>query len=124
MTSEEEIWRQSLGLPGKSNYIQESKYKPTSSKDPNAKYYSFHPNVIDTKKLIEYANNPETWNKNKKISKNGKEYLQMSALHPFMKEEFVNRQVFDKETQSVKDIDPLQNFQIYLIQDPVFIHNE
>jgi hypothetical protein len=114
---EEEAWRKALNLPTKSNYIRESKYRPTSATDPNAKYYTFHPNVIDSQKLIDYVNS-DVWDKNKKKSKSGKEYLQMSSLVPFMKQDFIDRQFFD-EGQSMADYDPLQNFQVYKGYDPV-----
>jgi len=113
---EEEAWRKAMQLPVKSNYIRESKYRPTSAKDPNAKYYTFHPNVIDSQKLIDYATS-DAWDKNKKLSKNGREYLQMSSFAPFMKQDFIDRQSLE-ENQKVSDIDPLQRFQIFKGYDP------
>lgn len=116
LSLEEEAWRKALNLPVKSNYIRESKYRPTTATDPNAKYYTLHPNVIDSQKLIDYATS-DAWDKNKKLSKSGKEYLQMSSFAPFMKQDFIDRQTFE-ENQSIKDMDPLQRFQIYKGYDP------
>lgn len=113
---EEEAWSKALGLPTKANYIQESKYRPTSAKDPNAKYYTLHPNVIDKQKIIDYVQSGE-WEKNKKLSKNKKDYYaQMSSFAPFMKDEWKNRQ--DLGDKEIEDIDPIQRFQMFKGYDP------
>lgn len=96
----EEAWRKALDLPTKSKYITESKYKPTTAKDKNAKYYTLN-NIIDPNKITEYVKSRE--------GKKGDKF-QMDALTPYMRDD-VNLSMGNKNT------DPLQNFQISVGED-------
>lgn len=96
----EEAWRKALDLPTKGKYITESKYKPSSAKDANAKYYTLN-NIIDPDKITEYVK-----------SRNGKkgDKYQMDALVPYMRDN-VNLATGNSNA------DPLQNFQISVGED-------
>lgn len=96
----EEAWRKALDLPTKSKYVTESKYKPTTAKDKNAKYYTLN-NIIDPNKITEYVKSRE--------GKKGDKF-QMDALTPYMRDD-VNLSMGNKNT------DPLQNFQISVGED-------
>lgn len=89
-----------LDLPTKSKYVTESKYKPTTAKDKNAKYYTLN-NIIDPNKITEYVKSRE--------GKKGDKF-QMNALTPYMRDD-VNLSMGNKNT------DPLQNFQISVGED-------
>jgi hypothetical protein len=96
----EEAWRKALDLPTKSKYIAESKYKPTTAKDKNAKYYTLN-NIIDPNKITEYVK-----------SRNGKvgDKFQQTALVPYMRDDV-------KLNAGNSNADPLENFQISVGED-------
>lgn len=96
----EEAWRKSLYLPTKSKYVIESKYRPTTAKDKNAKYHTLN-NIIDSNKIVNYVK-----------SNNGKkgDKYQMRSLVPYMKD---NVQMAGGN----ENVDPLQEFQISVGED-------
>lgn len=96
----EEAWRKALQLPTKSKYIVDSKYRPSTSKNPNAKYYTLN-NVIDQNKIIEYVKSQK--------GKKGDSY-QMDSLAPYMRNNVNMR-------GGNENLDPLQKFQISVGED-------
>ena len=96
----EEAWRKSLYLPTKSKYITESKYRPTTAKDKNAKYHTLN-NIIDSNKIVNYVKSNN--------GKKGNKY-QMRSLVPYMKD---NVQMAGGN----ENVDPLQEFQISVGED-------
>ena len=91
----EEAWSKALGLPTKQKYIVPSKYRPTTSKDPNAQYFALN-NIIDQDKIIAEAR--------KRGLQPGAKY-QIEGLAPYIKKGVMDEDYFGM-------IDPLQNFQI------------
>ena len=91
----EEAWRKALNLPGKEKYIIPSAYKPTTSKDPNAKYYTLN-NIIDKEKILAEA---------KKLGIKPGQKINLESMAPYIKEGFMDVDKFS-------NIDPLQKFQI------------
>lgn len=94
----EEAWRTALGLPTKSKYLTPSKYKPSNSEDPNAKYYSLN-NVYDPQKLIN-AYMEQTKGK-------PGQSIQMKSLAPF-----VSNPALNSEELPFKETDPVQQFKL------------
>jgi hypothetical protein len=99
---DEEMYAKVMGVPHKSKYISESKYKPSKAKDSDAKYYTVDwDSMIDKQKLIDYAIE-------NKLMKG--ENMVVNSLAPFLKEGYMPEEEF-------KNIDPLQNFTIGLGED-------
>ena len=99
---DEEMYAKVMGVPHKSKYISESKYKPSQAKDSDAKYYTVDwDSMIDKEKLIDYA-------VENKLMKG--ENMVVNSLAPFLKEGYMPEEEF-------KNIDPLQNFTIGLGED-------
>lgn len=95
----EEAYRLALGLPTEQNYIVPSKYKPTSSTDPNMSYYTM-PDVFNPQALIE-AYMEEAQNKpGQKVN--------IKRLAPYIK----NEDRIDSKDLPFEQTDPLQNFQL------------
>jgi len=91
----DEAWAMSLGLETKNKYIiKQNKYKPTKSKNPNAKYYALSDDVIDYEKLLKKI-------ENKKVG----DTVNVEGLTPYIREGFMDSDKFE-------GIDPLQNFQV------------
>ena len=99
---DEEMYAKVMGVPHKSKYISESKYKPSKAKDTDAKYYTIDwDSMIDKQKLIDYAI------ENKLMKGNN---MVVNSLAPFLKEGYMPEEEF-------KQVDPLQNFTIGVGED-------
>jgi hypothetical protein len=114
----EEAWSKALALGEKPNYIVPSKYKPANAKDPNAKYYTLKPGIIDQQKIIDFVRSPE-YQKNKRKAKDNKTYvMEVPAMHGFINDDYLKYRDKNKLTD-YSQIDPIQGFQIYNGWDPV-----
>lgn len=95
----EEAYRLALGLPTEQNYIIPSKYRPTTSTDPNMSYYTM-PDVFDQQALINAYMEQSKGQPGQKV--------QIKALSPFIK----NKNKIDSPDIPFEQTDPLQNFQL------------
>jgi len=100
-TVDEEAWRRALGLKTEPKYILESQYKPSNAEDPNAKYYTISPSVLDRQKLIQEA-------KDRNMQVGDKAY--MESLSPYIVDGFMSQNEFS-------EIDPLQRFKMSVGED-------
>lgn len=100
----EEAWRKALSLPGKEKYIIPSAYKPTTSKDPNSKYYTLN-NIIDKEKILAEA---------KKLGIKPGQKINLESMSPYIREGFMDADKFS-------NIDPLQKFQINMDPEGKYI---
>jgi len=95
----EEAYRLALGLPTEQNYIIPSKYRPTTSTDPNMSYYTM-PDVFDQQALIDAYMEQSKGQPGEKV--------QIKALSPFIK----NENKIDSPDIPFEQTNPLQNFQL------------
>jgi hypothetical protein len=117
LAMDEEAWSMNLGRNTKQKYIVPSQYKPSMSSDPNAKYHTFAPGIIDPQAVAKLVSDEAYWNKNKKVNKKGVEYLPMRTMEPIVSKQFMVD--YNKYKQMPFDqTDPMANFQIYRGVDP------
>lgn len=117
LSMDEEAWSMNLGRKTKSKYIVPSKYKPSISDDPNAKYHTFAPGVIDPAAVAKLAADEAYWKKNAKVNKKGVQYLPMKSMKPIVTKQFMDS--YNKYAKMPFDqTDPMANFQIYRGVDP------
>jgi hypothetical protein len=100
-TVDEEAWRRALGLKTEPKYILESQYKPSTAEDPNAKYYTISPSVLDRQKLVQEA-------QARNMQVGDKAY--MESLAPYIVDGFMSQNEFS-------EIDPLQRFKMSVGED-------
>ena len=100
-TVDEEAWRRALGLKTTPKYIVPSQYKPSTAEDPNAKYYTISPTVLDRQKLIQEA-------QARNMQVGDKAYLESMA--PYIVDGYMSQNEFS-------EIDPLQRFKMSVGED-------
>jgi hypothetical protein len=108
----EEAWRKSLNLPIKEKYIVKSKYKPTiASPNDKSEYYTLNPDIFDKQKIIDYVKSKEFEENSQSGKSLNTRKANVEGFSRFMKDDFM-------PTDEFKQIDPLQNFQVYKAWDP------
>lgn len=105
----EEFWATALNIPGEKEYLKESQYKPSKSKDPNAKYYTIR-DIIDERDLMNLTKNLKPGEK-----------MKMNGLSPILDSEWYSENAKTDNNISFEDLDPLQRFTLQRSDDGSYI---
>ncbi len=105
----EEFWATAMNIPGERQYLKESQYKPSKSKDPNAKYYTIR-DVIDDYQLMNLT----------KDLKPG-EKMMMNGLSPILDTKWYSENAKTDKGVKFDEIDPLQRFTLEKSPDGSYI---
>jgi hypothetical protein len=105
----EEFWATAMNIPGERQYLKESQYKPSKSKDPDAKYYTIR-DVIDDYQLMNLT----------KDLKPG-EKMMMNGLSPILDTKWYSQNANTDKGVKFDEIDPLQRFTLQKSDDGSYI---
>lgn len=105
----EEFWATAMNIPVEKQYLKESKYKPSKSKDPNAKYYTIR-DVIDDYQLMSLT----------KDLKPG-EKMEMNGLSPILDTKWYSQNATTDKGVNFDEIDPLQRYTLEKSPDGSYV---
>lgn len=105
----EEFWATAMNIPGERQYLKESQYKPSKSKDPDAKYYTIR-DVIDDYQLMNLT----------KDLKPG-EKMTMNGLSPILDTKWYSENAKTDKGVKFDEIDPLQRFTLEKSPDGSYV---
>ena len=105
----EEFWATAMGMPVEKQYLKESKYKPSKSKDPDAKYYTIR-DVIDDYQLMSLTKDLKPGQK-----------MEMNGLSPILDTKWYSENANTDKNVKFADIDPLQRYTLEKSPDGSYV---
>jgi hypothetical protein len=105
----EEFWATAMGIPVEKQYLKESQYKPSKSKDPDAKYYTIR-DVIDDYQLMNLTKNLKPGEK-----------MEMDGLSPILDTKWYSQNATTDKGVKFDEIDPLQRYTLEKSSDGSYV---
>jgi len=105
----EEFWATAMGMPVEKQYLKESQYKPSKSKDPDAKYYTIR-DVIDDYQLMSLTKDL-----------NPGEKMEMNGLSPILDTKWYSQNATTDKGVNFDEIDPLQRYTLEKSPDGSYV---
>lgn len=105
----EEFWATAMNIPGERQYLKESQYKPSKSKDPDAKYYTIR-DVIDDYQLMNLTKDLKPGQK-----------MMMNGLSQILDTKWYSKNATTDKGVEFDEIDPLQRFTLQRSDDGSYI---
>jgi hypothetical protein len=105
----EEFWANALNIPGERQYLKESEYKPSKSKNPNAKYYTIR-DIIDEDDLLNLTKDLEAGKK-----------MEINGLSSILDTKWYSKNANTENGISFEDLDPLQRFTLEKSDDGSYV---
>lgn len=105
----EEFWARAMGVPIEDGYLKESEYKPSLSKNTDAKYYTIR-DIIDQEALMRLTKNMKPGEK-----------LMMNGLGEILRDDWYAENAHTDKGVKFDDLDPLQRFTIQKNDDNSYV---